>query len=429
MLQDIAYRATIAPGKLPEGKASPDWYRTCPDTKFLTCPHDMMREAIWGVYSRRTDGVCHYGLGALFGSSPEKYADNYAKSRRHGYFVSDPITSNVISDMVHRIGIPLGPLLRAAPEHEPRVAVLESAPSAFFAGRYTWGWHGPVFDARLLATKASLMPDVLYTEQIHRDGIPHTIETLLLPACEVLTKTEFAAIKAFQMRGGTVLADMWCVPGILPDGDIPEFVRTKKADADHVAIGAAADALLKTVSSKRLPYVTTSTRDLIAHARKAGSAADLLVVYNDRRTHGDYVGQWNAVLERGLPASGKVSLARKAGAVYDLEHHCRVDFEIVGSRASLSVDLKPTDGTVLLVADRPLAPLSARIRGNVVTVSSPDRDVLIPIGVTVPGRQTLYGVVRNGIWSKSFDGEAVGTSVMNLADGSVVKESMAKHNL
>ena len=418
-IQDIAYRATMAPKELPEGKLPPAWYRACPDTKFLTCPHDMMREAIWGAYSRRTDGVCHYGFNSLFGLSPEEYAESNAK----GYFTSDTKTREVIADMARRIGIPLGPLLRAAPEHAPRVAVLESAPSAFFAARYTWGWAGSVFDVGLLAVKASLMPYVLYTEQIRRDGIPASVETLLLPGCEVLTETEFAAIKAFQKRGGIVLADMWCVPGILPDGDIPEFVRTKMGDADYAAIGAAADKLLKTISVKHLPYVVTSTRDLIAHARKAGSAADLLVVYNDRRTLGDDVGQWNAVLEKGLPASGKVSLARKAGAVYDLERHCRVDFEIVCGRTRLTVDLKPADGVALLVADRPLAPLSVRTSGNDVTVTSADRDVMIPIGVTVPGRRTFYGVVKNGVWSKSFDGGAVGASVKNLADGSVTSAS------
>ena len=414
MVQDISYRATIAPKDLPSGATPPAWYRAYPNTKFLTCPHDMMREAIWSVYSRRTDGVNHYGFRALYGERPS----NQNSGGSAAYFVSDPETRDVIADMAHRIGVPLGPLLRAAPERAPRVAVLEGASAAFFASRYTWGWRGEVFDAGLVATKASLMPDVLYTEQIRREGIPESVETLLLPGCEVLTETEFAAIKAFQKRGGKVLADLWCVPGILPNGDLPEFVRTKRADADYAALGAAADTLLRIVSSNRLPYVVTSTRDLIAHAREAGSAADLLVVYNDRRTHGDYVGQWNAVLEKGLPASGQVSISRMAGAVYDLERHRRVAFEPFRGRTRFGVDLPPAEGAVFLVVARPLSPLAIRVSGAVVTVTSPDKDVLIPIGVTVQGHAPYYGVVRDGCWSHAFDGDVADVVAVNLADGS-----------
>ena len=51
---------------------------------------------------------------------------------------------------------------------------------------------------------------------------------------------------------------------------------------------------------------------------------------NDKRTFGDYVGQWGLTMEKGLPFAGEVTLADpegKIGAVYELSHGGEVKFK------------------------------------------------------------------------------------------------------
>ena len=408
MIQCIAYRAILAPANAepPRGAA---WAKARPDAAILTMPHDMMREAMWCAYSRRIDGLHHHGARAIIETAE-------TKGKPNRYWMSDPETKNAIRDVNAAVGVPLGPLFRAAPERAPRVAVLESAASTFLARRGTWGGSGGEFDAGLMAVKASLMPSVIYEEEIMRDGLPPSLKVLIMPCCDVLPETVYKKIVAWQLEGGIVAADDTCVPGLLPDVALPQLVRTKDGAKDHEAIAAAAMKLRVALSPFLRPYVETSSLDILGHVRSAGDA-DLVFAINDRREAGDYVGGWGAVLEKGLPASGVVTVDRKAGAVYDLVRHTPAEFRIREGKTDIPVSLNPCDGSVYLATPRPLAPLTATVSGSVVKVSSPDADVMIPVVVTLPSGRPCSGVVRNGSWSHDFGRPADGAEVLNLADG------------
>jgi hypothetical protein len=147
--------------------------------------------------------------------------------------------------------------------------------------------------------------------------------------------------------------------------------------------------------------------------------ADYLFAINDRRTVGDYVGQWGTVLEKGLPAAGTVGLDRKkTGAVYDLVGHKAVPFVTEGDSVRVKVSLPAADGMVFMVTPRPLAPLKAEYGGGYVWVTSPDRRMMIPVRVSDEKGNEIYGVVRDGLWRRRFGDGRV--RVVNLADGSAV---------
>jgi hypothetical protein len=334
-----------------------------------------------------------------------------------GYQFTNPESIHAISNVFHEVGIPLGPLFRAVPERKPEVAVLESYASTFFAGRGSWGWDGWIYQCGIMVTCANLQPYVLYEEEVAKDGIPSTVKVIVAPHCDVLTKTTFDALKSFQAKGGIVVGDRYLVPGILPDLPLEGFRRTWKDGAgDNAALHAAALKLKKGLSPFYRPPADSSNEHIVTAVR-SWKTADYLFAINDKRVFGDYVGQWGMVMEKGAPNSAEVTIRRKAGAVYDLVAHRKVPHRTLpNGDTAIDVEYTTNDGRVFLVSERPLAKLKARLKDGLLTVTSPDRDVMIPVGVFAEGAKPYYGVVKDGTFSCAVKGGKV--KVLNLADGS-----------
>ena len=425
MIQAITYRRECAPGAPPEGATAPAWYGKYPDCRYVSTPSDFMREAMWCLFSRQIDGHCHYAYQALI-PQPDPIDKKTGKSTRtpYTYVCTDTNTYYVISELFHRIGEPLGPLLRAAPERPPQVAVLESFATYAFAHKASMSSTcQPIFDRGSIAVVASLQPYVLYEEDLAEKGIPDSVKVLLAPHCDVLAQKSFEAIRAWQLRGGVLIADANLPPALMRDYDYPAFARTGKAATDAPAVRKAAAELRALVLKACVPYAGTSTDDIFTWVRSSGSA-DYVFAINDRRVAGDYVGQWGVIHEKGLPTSGAVTIERLSGAVYDLERHCAVPFTSEGGRTTVRVDLRPCDGAVLMATAAPLKPLkvieSETSVGCVVTVYAPEKDAMIPIEVTADGlKKPFYGVIKGGNWTHDFAGVKGGFRIRNLADGSV----------
>lgn len=146
---------------------------------------------------------------------------------------------------------------------------------------------------------------------------------------------------------------------------------------------------------------------------------------NDRRGPGEYAGVFDTVLDKGLPATGTVTLKRNAKAVYDLLAHKRIDCPAKDGAISLPLSLKGAEGRLFLVCDRELAPLSAAAKrvadGTEVSVITADKDIMVPIRVDGVGKKPFYGVVKGGVWSHTFAGTDAEVRVTNLADGLAAK--------
>ena len=110
-------------------------------------------------------------------------------------------------------------------------------------------------------------------------------------------------------------------------------------------------------------------------------------------------------------------MRREAGAVYDLEKHAPTQFKVVGGTTEIPVSYTTTDGRIFLLAPRPLGSLSISVAADgEVAVTSPDKDVMIPIEVACDGEKPRYGVVENGIWKRPYKAGS-NLRVRNLADG------------
>ena len=233
-------------------------------------------------------------------------------------------------------------------------------------------------------------------------------------------------IRDFQRKGGKLVAFDTLAPALKADAALPKFCEPppKRGPADQFEkdFRPAVVEMQRTVSAYVKPRVTSGSPYICAHAR-GEKAYDLLFVVNDRRGPGEYVGVFNTVLDKGLPAEGTVTLNRDAKAVYDLLAHRRIDCVARDGAISIPLALGGAEGKLFLACDRELGPLSAsakRVAGGIeISVASADKDVMVPIRVDGVGKKPFYGVVKGGSWKHVFK-DASGVCVTNLADGTSV---------
>ena len=424
MLQGMCYHSAMAPREKTPTNA-PAWTKERPNAIFPTTPPDLMREAVWTLFSRQIAGIGFHAAPSIFDLCLVKATEEEkAKERqRAGYQHTNPETRRAIRDAFRRAGIPLGPLLRAVPERAPEVGYLECYSTTLLTGGgCTYGWGSPYGD---LLIGANLTPHVLYEEEIARDGLPSTLKVIVAPDSPVMLDSTRDALLKFQKRGGLLVASENLAPGVLADLDLPADLlprhrRMERAAEDTAILKRVIPQLKRDLAPYVTPYADSENGDLVVHARTYRSA-DYVFAINDRRTFGDYVGSWGVLEEKGLPNAGVVTVARAdTKAVYDLVAHRAVPFRVKDGKTEIDVAYTTTDGRIFLVAPRPLAPLVIRREGDEVVVTSPDKDVMIPICVAVDGQKPRTGVVANGVWKRPYV-KGVNLRVTNFADGSIAR--------
>jgi len=358
MVQALVYRNQVSTTNRPSANL-PSWPDDWPKSGYVTTPPDMMRAGIWSAFMRRTDGVGVHGWQCLYDC--RKYG---VSTNTIGYSYTNPETAKAVREEFERVGIPLGPFLRALPERAPEYLVVESGASQILQGSTPFNWSGIHFNYGVAATAASLSPGVIYEEELARSGVPASVKVLALAGCPVMTRGAVEAVRAFRARGGKVLATADLCPALgAPDAVLPPFETvTMEATSDHAEdvdlskigrISGAADdlsfwttagRLRQTVRKIYLPYSGVNVSHILTHVRSAGAAADCLFALNDKRTYGDYVGPWHLVMEKGVAHAGTVSVGRAAGAVYDLIEHRAVPFEVRDGRTYVPVSFPTTTG-------------------------------------------------------------------------------------
>lgn len=364
MTQIIWYRSGTAP-KLPEDESKlAAWEKEKPQAPFITISPDHMREAFWSKLSRPIRGIMYHGWGSLVETG----------TTDKGYVFTHPETAKVLTELTRDVVRPLGPTLLQVPDRQAEVAVLESFASQMFAGRGSHGWSQSwEADLHLILQWAHLQPKVLFDETVARDGL-NAYKVLVMPFCDVLTESVVARIKAFQKRGGIVVADEFLCPAILPDIVVPSYKRTGKADADKAALQAQAAELRRELDPFYNRPGDCANPDIVLRWRQYRDS-DYLFALNDKRTYGDYVGHHGRVMEKGLPTTGTLTVSRKGVTVYDLVKHRAVATKATATGVQFDAAFGPGSGTVYLLTAKPVAavklqaPARAR-RGAVVDVAA-----------------------------------------------------------
>ncbi|MBD3291909.1 MAG: hypothetical protein GF393_03230 [Armatimonadia bacterium] len=411
MTQVIWYRSGTAP-QTPEDPADrADWETEQPDARFITISPDHMREAFWSKMARPVQGIMYHGWGSLAPPLGEP----------GGYRFTHDDTWRVLQELIRDVVRPLGPALKMIPDRQTDVALLESFASQMFARRGSSGW-GKSWEAdmHLILQWAQLQPRVLYDETIVRDGLDD-YQVLVMPNCDVLTRSVADEINAFQRRGGIIIADENLAPGVLADIHVQSISRRgKNAEEAKADLLVAAADLRAQLDDFYQRYGETSDPDVVPRFRQYGST-DYLFLVNDKRTYGDYVGHHGLVMEKGLAADVNVTVRRESGHVYDLVAHSPVAMQQSEEGMRLDVSMDPGGGRLLMITDRPVAgvsidaPARARrgsqleVKATIVDRDGQAIDAVVPVQVQLldpenrEAERSGYYAARDGAVAVSFD--------------------------
>jgi hypothetical protein len=379
MTQLIWYRSQTAPiGSKAPGEVVA-WEDHDPEAAYITIAPMHLKEALWTKISRPIQGIMYHGWQSLVQTDSPG-----------GYRFTNPNTAPVLKQLVHDVIEPLGPTLMAIPDERSEVAFLESFTSQMFARRGGYGSNnGWEADVWLALQHAHVQTDILYEETLLKSGLSGR-KVLVMPFCDVLTKSVVARIADWQKKGGKIVADEFLCPALKADVIIQSFKREKKAAEDKAKVLELAKAF------SALPQkVSCDNPEIITRVRKFGDATYVFVV-NDHREYGSYVGQHGLVMENGLPSKGIVSLKAESANVYELTG---TGF-IVPKRGedgvmSWPVELGPCDGKIFMVTPKPLLALqldvpesatvgnAAKIMTKITTTQDTPTKAVIPVRVDV----------------------------------------------
>ena len=383
MTQIICYRTGTCDA-LPKDKSKwAEWEKRLPEAQFITVPPDLLEIGFWQKIARPIHAIMYHGSGSLWPSDPG------------GYDYTNPDTAPRLASLVARVIRPLGPALLEIPDRPADVAMLESFTSQMFHGSVTYGTtRNPVGRMHTVLSRAHMQTEVIYDETILRDGLDQ-YKVLVAPSCAVLTESVVGIITEWQNAGGILVGDEVLVPRLMPD-----LLITACTNGDKDELIAKAADLRQQLSGVYTPYADANSADAIVRVRTSGTT-DYVFVVNDKRTYGDYIGQYQRVMEKGLPLSAKLTIARNSGVVHDLLSGKVVEADVVDSGIRFGVNLKPGEGRVYMITERPIAGLAvsaprATARGAATSVTIAVRD---------PAGQPMDGVVPVRIDITDADGQ------------------------
>lgn len=381
MTQLIWYRSQTAPmGSKAPGEVVA-WEDHDPEAAYITIAPMHLKEALWTKISRPIQGIMYHGWQSLVQTDSPS-----------GYRFTNPNTAPVLKQLIHDVIEPLGPTLMAIPDERSEVAFLESFTSQMFARRGGYGSNmGWEADVWLALQHAHVQTDILFEETLLRNGLSGR-KVVVMPYCDVLTKSVVARIADWQKKGGKIVADEFLCPGLKADFTIQTFKREKKAAEDKNKVLE----LARTLSGFPFPQkATCDNPEIIVRTRKFGDATYVFVM-NDKREAGTYVGQHGLVMENGLPSKGMISVKSESANVYELTGtQFIVPKRGEGGFLNWPVELGPCDGKIFMVTPKPLLGMKVdmpetattgnkvRIVAHITTTMEAPTKAVIPVRVDV----------------------------------------------
>ena len=347
MVQLIWYRnnETAPVAKLPQDPAKRNqWEKELPKTRFITISPDHLEIAIWSMLSRPVKGIMFHGAGAVHKLPPMKHQMYYPMANNE--------TAPRLKKLLNNIVKPLGATLKMIPDAPTRIALLESFSSQIFAQRGSFGWSASwEADMHLILQWAGYQPKIIYDETIRKYGL-NDYDVLVMPSCDVLTKSVYDEIVKFQQRGGIIVADERLAPALMADILVPVYRRKLNNAVDKKELQQRAVVLRNELDPFFKRTFKTSNLDLVGRIRRFGDA-DYFFLINDKRTYGKYVGHYGKVMENGVANSGTVTL-NGAAHIYELSAKKKVAVSSRNGENSFEVNMNAGEGKLFMQIPSPL---------------------------------------------------------------------------
>ncbi|MCQ2392133.1 MAG: hypothetical protein MJ240_11980 [Kiritimatiellae bacterium] len=370
--QLMCYSRRIAPNEVAVSPR-PAWQDRFGGGKFLATPADVACEATWLMFAKPMYGYSFYPFTCMVETSATWYP------------YSDPRLGPEMRRLFKEVLAPLGPMFKRLGRAEPEVAVFESFTSTVMGAPFAMGWNAPPVT---FMQRANLDPKVVYEESLERDGFGD-LKVVFAPNCRHLTPKHVALFRDFQAKGGVLVGDGELLKALKADITVPtvRFAPPPKSDwvtdveenqsadpkiaerraatrAMKEAMCANAAKLRSALAGRYEPPSRSSSPDIIVFNRRFGET-DYLFAINDKRTFGDYVGQWGLLMEKGLPNEGVVAVrdaGRRVKAVYELSRGVETSFVRTGDVVEVPVKFSTNDGRLFAFLDARIAKIEAKAK-------------------------------------------------------------------
>ena len=419
MTQIVCYRVQVAPTN-EVVDPMPAWTKSKKVSVMVPISPDMLQEAVWSMIAKPVAGISFFEWDAL---DPRNDLPTPGLRERMSYLMNDVVA-------------PLGPTLKRLGRARSQVAVLDSFTSCVMGCPARWGWSAP---SVTFAQRARLDPRVVYEETILRDGLDD-VKVLYAPECGYLPVDIVNRIMDFQSKGGILVADTNLVMALKADIVVPNVSFDRPPDSDSAAdvetnesalavrgghhelthrlkhhMTKNAEALREKLAKYYVPPADSSSPEIVVFGRRAGRT-NYLFALNDKRTFGDWFGQWGRVMDKGLPMEGWVSQDdpnRDVVAVYELSRGGEVAFSHVNGVVRVPVSFETNDGRLFAFLSQKIAridvsaPKSVR-RGQSFEVLVSVLDATgVPVRALLPVEVRLVaadGRTMDGGWRCAEDG-------------------------
>ena len=437
MTQAIWYRSQTAPPN-KKVKNPPAWLQEEPKANFISIAPDSLREALWIKISRRLDAIMYHGVGSLI-----------ERTDHWGYRFTNTQSREVLKELANNVIQPLGPVLKRIPERPLEVAILESFPGSLYAPKhFPMGWgKGWVADLHLALQWVHCQPGIIYDEHLLHNRHIDQLKVLFVPGLEVVTEEVLQKLNELRLRGVIIVGDEFTTPALMTDYRLQSIARQNNKPLEtKVQLQKLGKEIVQVLQDRLPRRVTADNQDLIVRSRGC-DRADYIFAVNDKRTFGDYVGQWRLVPEKGEPNSGIVTVHHPAAAAYDLVKHQPVVLKKQDRKCSFQVDLAPGSGKLILLLDRAINSIDLNMPERIkqgekytikLQISDKNRQVIaacLPVEVTLTAANSVklpgsgyYAAVNgsliiNEIMAPNAPAGKAKISVRCLASGKIAEKS------
>jgi hypothetical protein len=338
-----------------QGYAAP--YATTP-------PPDLFRQVVWVCASRPLSMMSFWGWHAEMDKGQALLIDDIEEKfkgrdwKEAGRLVGEmgksgrlfiPETKEEFTKMSETLWQPYGALMMKWKNYPRKVAMVDSFASQIYSNVT---WHVPGWLADTL-TLSGIPYDVLYDEDFFEDGkLLAQYDMVVLPNTYALPEKSYRQILKFAEEGGTVIGDDICkvegIPGMMT-------FNSKQSEEIYKLVKQTVE----------LPVIT-NTEDIIWNIMEH-KGARYLVVVNNKREFGRYVGQWGKVKDKGIAQKAEFMVKKEmAEVVIDITASEVVNLQGDGNWNRFAFDLGPTEGRIFMFLDDTPGKFSASAKkGNI----------------------------------------------------------------
>jgi len=308
-----------------------------------TPPPEMLREVLWLCAARPLGLMTFWGWHRVLsnkgmltlseieektrGLDWKQAVDALKDSGGEGGGLFIPEVKEEFSRFASQVWQPFGPLLMSWRNSPRKIAAINSFAGNLYGNQRwpTMGWLGDV----LIST--GLPFDVLYDESFAEDrNVLQGKNVVILANTPAVTRTIFEQLQAFARAGGTIIADEKCKVTGLPEMKV--FTQEQSPEIENL------------IKQKAGYPFNVQTREILWNLLEY-EGARYLVLVNDKREYGPYLGRWQKVKEKGIAQEVTVAGWEIGKKIFDLTGSQEVQRKTDGS---FTFQIGPAEGRILV---------------------------------------------------------------------------------